>query len=174
MIKLLESSHNLPDGTSDNFTPYQPKSQQIYVHKKVDESIVASLPFEVEGLEETIFVGIYEFTLGKQLLSVQILSRHSREVVAMSQQGKYFSALLAILPEGQYQLVIRNDVKAGANSKTQAPIEFLLDVIRQQVPNDEEYMDHYLEAMMVCSVPEAPKNGLTQAGYIHPLGGYQL
>lgn len=35
-------------------------------------------------------------------------------------------------------------------------------------------MDHYLEAMMVCSVPETPKNGLTQAGYIHPLGGYQL
>ena len=92
----------------------------------------------------------------------------------MSQQGKYFSSVMAVLPTGSYQLVVRNDVKPGADAKTKAPIEFLLDVMRQQVPNDEEYMDHYLEAMMVCSVPESPKNGLTQAGYIHPLGGYQI
>lgn len=50
----------------------------------------------------------------------------------------------------------------------------MLDVIRQQVPADEDYMDQYLAAMMVCSVPETPKHGLTQAGYLHALGGYQL
>ena len=62
-----------------------------------------SLPFEVEGLSETIFAGIYEFTLGKSLLSIQILSQETREVVAMSEQGKYFSRIdMAVLPTGKY------------------------------------------------------------------------
>ena len=155
-----------------------PLNQQIFVHKRVEATIVASLPFEVEGPSETMFAGVYEFTLGKSLLSLQILSAATREVVAMSEQGKYFSRIdMAVLPTGSYVLVVRNDAKSRDESEARAqgaPIEYMLDVIRQQVPAEEDYMDQYLAAMQVCSVPETPKNGLTQAGYLHPLGGYQL
>lgn len=78
-------------------------NQRIFVLKRVEESIVASLPFEVEGPSETMFAGIYEFTQGKSLLSLQILSAETREVVAMSEQGKYLSRIdMAVLPTGKY------------------------------------------------------------------------
>ena len=106
------------------------------------------------------------------MLSVHILSAETRETVAMSEQGKYFSALLTVIPTGKYVLVVRNDAGIKTVSKQQAPIDFVIDVMRSQVPEEQEYMDHYLEAMMVCSVPHTPSAGLTQAGYIHPLGGH--
>ena len=108
MLKLLSNSGSLAQDPSA-YTPYLPKTQQIWTHKKFLDTVVASLPFEVEGLEETIFVGLYEFSLGRSLLSVHILSAETRETVAMSEQGKYFSALLTVLPTGKYVLVIRND-----------------------------------------------------------------
>ena len=92
--------------------------------------------------------------------------------MAISEQGKYFSALLTVLPTGKYVLVIRNDAGLKGTGKEQAPIDFLIDVMRSQVPEQQAYMDHYLEAMNVCSVPQTPSSGLTQAGYIHPLGGH--
>jgi hypothetical protein len=81
---------------------------------------------------------------------------------------------LTVLPAGKYVLVIRNDAGLQGGGREQAPIEFLIDVLRNQVPEQQEYMDHYLEVMMVCSVPQTPSNGLTQAGYVHPLGGHQM
>ena len=64
MLKLLSNSGSLAQDPSA-YTPYLPKTQQIWTHKKFQDTVVASLPFEVEGLEETIFVGLYEFSLGR-------------------------------------------------------------------------------------------------------------
>ena len=82
MLKLLSNSKNLASDPTA-YTPYLPKTQQIWTHKKFQDTVVASLPFEVEGLEETIFVGLYEFSLGRSMLSVHVLSAETREIVAM-------------------------------------------------------------------------------------------
>ena len=76
MINLLTSTENVHFGAKspEYYTPYQPLDQRMFVHKKVEEPIVVNLPFEVRGISETIFVGVYEFSSGKSMLSTYILS----------------------------------------------------------------------------------------------------
>lgn len=41
---------------------YVPKDTRIFTSKQTDEEIVVSLPFEVTGIAEMFYAGIYEYT----------------------------------------------------------------------------------------------------------------
>ena len=60
MIHLIEYG----DGWQDEviIPSYVPKEKRVFTSKQTDETIVASLPFEVTGVAEVIYAGIYEFT----------------------------------------------------------------------------------------------------------------
>ena len=60
MIHLIEYG----DGWQDEviIPSYVPKEKRVFTAKQTEETIVASLPFEVTGVAEVIYAGIYEFT----------------------------------------------------------------------------------------------------------------
>ena len=89
------------------------------------------MPFEVSGVAEMFYAGIYEYTQGSNLMSLAIVDDETQEEIAISQQGKHLSMISGLyLPEGNYYLVIRNDRASGIGSARQAPLEFVLDVLR--------------------------------------------
>jgi hypothetical protein len=91
-------------------TPYKPKQQKVYTSTRTQETIVASIPFEVMAVAEKIFAAIYEATTGSNLLSLHVIDDESHEELMMSYQGKYMSTIDGlILPRGEYYLVIKND-----------------------------------------------------------------
>ena len=54
----------------------------------------------------------------------------------------------------------------------EAPLEFVLDVVRHQIhDNHEDFLAHQLEAIQLCQLPQHPINGLSKPGYVHPLSG---
>ena len=54
-------------------------------------------------MEEMVYAGIYEYTQGANLMSLVIIDDETHEEIAVSQQGKYFSAIeAAFLPPGTY------------------------------------------------------------------------
>jgi len=67
--------------------------------------------------------------------------------------------------------VIKNDRVKGKGRARQAPLEFVLDVVRHQVPESHEYLTQQLETIQLCQLPHSPESGLSKAGYIHPLSG---
>ena len=76
-----------------------------------------SLPFEVTGVAEVFYAGIYEYTQGANLMSLAIVDDETREEIALSKQGKYFSLLSGVfLPQGTYYLVAKNDRVSGLGS----------------------------------------------------------
>ena len=129
MIHLIEYG----DGWQDLvlIPSYIPKHNKVFIAKQTEETIVASIPFEVNGIAETISAGIYEYTQGASLMSLHIIDDETHEEVAISKQGKYFSLISdAFLPEGNYYLVIKNDRTTTVGGARQAPLEFILDVVR--------------------------------------------
>ena len=84
-------------------------------------------------------------------MSLHIIDDETHEEVAISKQGKYFSLISgAFLPEGNYYLVIKNDRAVGQGAGRQAPLEFVLDVVRHQVPEGTDFLVHQLEALQLC------------------------
>ena len=76
------------------------------------------------------------------------------------------------LPEGNYYLVIMNDRATGMAKYKEAPLEFVLDVVRHQIHDShEEYLTSQLEAIQLCQLPQHPTLGLSKPGYVHPLSG---
>lgn len=112
IINLLELGDHWQDHPLG--TPYKPKQQKLYTSTRTQETVVASIPFEVEASAEKIFAAIYEATTGSNLLSLHIIDDESHEELMMSYQGKYMSTLEGlILPRGYYYLVIKNDKLIG-------------------------------------------------------------
>jgi hypothetical protein len=129
MIHLIEYG----DGWQDLalIPAYVPKERRVFISKQTDETIVVSIPFEVSGLEEMIYAGIYEYTSGANLMSLHIIDDETHEEVAISRQGKHLSLISgAYLPQGNYYLVVKNDRSIGKGMARQAPLEFVLDVVR--------------------------------------------
>lgn len=121
--------------------PYVPKETRIFTSKQSEDTIVTSLPFEVTGLEEIIYAGLYEYTQGANLMSLHIIDDETHEEVAISQQGKHLSLISGTyLPQGNYYLVVKNDRAIGKGSYRGSPLRFVLDVVRHQVPEDHEYI----------------------------------
>lgn len=171
MIHLIEYG----DGFKEEAVvpSYVPKDRRVFVSKQTDDNIVVSLPFEVTGVAEVFYAGIYEYTQGANLMSLAIVDDETREEIALSKQGKYFSLLSGVfLPQGTYYLVAKNDRVSGLGSARQAPLEFVLDAVRHQIPEHEEFITTQLEALQLCQLPEFPSMGLSKPGYIHPLSGY--
>lgn len=170
MLHLFEDGDGFEEVV--HIPAYLPKDPRVFVSKQTEDSIVVSLPFEVTDLAETIYAGIYEFTQGTNLMSLHIIEDSTGEEVAVSTQGKHLSSIrLAVLPQGLYYLVVKNDRVGGMGGERQAPLEFMLDVIRHQVAVEGKYTDHFMEAMQLCTVPQSPPEGLSKPGYIHPLSG---
>ena len=129
MIHLIEYG----DGWKDEvlIPSYVPKDRRVFVSKQTDDTIVSSLPFEVNGVAEVFYAGIYEYTKGANLLSLHIIDDETHEEVAISKQGKHLSLIEGVyLPEGNYYLVVENDRASGIGSVMGAPLEFVLDVMR--------------------------------------------
>ena len=125
------------------------------------------------GVAEVFYAGIYEYTQGANLMSLALVDDETREEIALSRQGKYFSILSGIyLPQGTYYLVVKNDRVNGIGTSRQAPLEFVLDVVRHQIPEHEDFITTQLEAMQLCQLPAFPNMGISKPGYIHPLSGY--
>ena len=101
MIHLIEYG----DGWQDLvlIPAYVPKDRTLFISKQTDETVVVSIPFEIDGLVEMVYVGIYEYTSGVNLISLHIYDDLTREEVAISRQGKHFSLISgAYLPQGNY------------------------------------------------------------------------
>ena len=106
-------------------------------------------------------------------MSLHVIDDESHEEVAISRQGKFLSLISGVyLPEGNYYLVVKNDRASGIGSVMGAPLEFVLDVMRHQIPDHEDFLDSSLEAMQLCQLPQFPSMGLSKPGFIHPLSGY--
>lgn len=60
MIHLIEYG----DGWKDQVIvpSYVPKDRRIFISKQTEDNIVTSLPFEVNGIAEVFYAGIYEYT----------------------------------------------------------------------------------------------------------------
>lgn len=171
MIHLIEFG----DGWKDHvFVPsYVPKEQRIFSIAHSDQVVVASLPFEVNDVAEMVYAGIYEYTQGVNLLSLHIIDDETHEEVAMSSQGKHFSLISgAFLPEGNYYLVIKNDRLNGMGTTTAAPLRFVLDAVRHQIPEHHDFMARQLEHLQLCSLPTLHFTSLTSPGFVHALSGY--
>ena len=105
-------------------------------------------------------------------MSLHIIEDETHEEVALSRQGKHLSLMqYAYLTEGTYYLVVKNDRVAGLGTARQAPLEFVLDVVRHQIPEAHEFMDSQLEAMQLCQLPQLPIQGFNRPGYLHPING---
>ena len=125
----------LAEGNKAPTKSYVPKDRSVFIAKQTEETIVVSLPFEVTGAVEMFDAGLYEYTQGVNLMSLHIVDDETHEEVAISAQGKYLSVLSGVfLPEGRYYLVVKNDRAAGIGATSQAPLEFVLDVVRHQLP----------------------------------------
>ena len=76
-------------------------------------------------------------------MSIHIIDDETHEEVAMSTQGKYFSEIADVfLPEGSYYLVIKNDRARALGDQHKAPLRFVLDVVRQTMPLEHQYLEH--------------------------------
>ena len=85
MIHLIEYG----DGWQDLvlIPAYVPKDRSLFISKQT----------------EMVYVGIYEYTSGVNLISLHIYDDLTREEVAISRQGKHFSLISgAYLPQGNY------------------------------------------------------------------------
>lgn len=72
-------------------------------------------------------------------MSLHIIDDESHEEIAISRQGKFLSLISGVyLPEGNYYLVVKNDRASGIGSVMGAPLEFVLDVMRHQIPDHED------------------------------------
>jgi len=82
MIHLIEYGDGYKQMTL--VPSYVPKERRVFVSKQTEQQTVVSLPFEVRGVAEQVYVGIYEYTQGVNLMSVHIYSGESREEIAIS------------------------------------------------------------------------------------------
>ena len=81
-------------------------------------------------------------------MSLHIIDDETHEEIAISRQGKHLSLIEgAYLPEGNYYLVVKNDRSVGLGTYKQAPLQFVLDVVRHQVPEVHDFLSDQLEAM---------------------------
>ena len=89
---------------------YVPKDKRIFTAQATEEQVVLSLPFNVEGIGEVFYAGIYEYTQGVNQMSLHIYRDETHEEVAVSRQGKHYSLISDVfLDEGKYHFVIKND-----------------------------------------------------------------
>lgn len=85
MIHLIEYG----DGFKDmKLVPaYVPKDKSLFAVNHAEREIVLHLPFTVgqdEGLSETMYAGIYEYTKGVNQMSLHIYEEETHEEVAVS------------------------------------------------------------------------------------------
>ena len=108
-----------------------------------------SLEFTVEGIGETMYAGIYEYTQGVNQMSLHIYNGETHEDLVVSKQGKHFSLIDSVyLDEGTYYFVVKNDRAEVIGTTRQSPLQFQLDIVRHTIPSeDEEYIVHQLETI---------------------------
>jgi len=79
------------------------------------------------------------------------------------------------LPAGNYYFVVKNDRAVGMAKHKEAPLEFVLDIVRHQLPEKhEDFLMHQLESIQLCQLPQSPTMGLSKPGYMHSLSGGQM
>ena len=82
MIHLIEYGDGWKD--LEIIPSYVPKERRVFVSKQTDEEIVTSIPFEVTGVAEMFYAGVYEYTQGVNLLSLHVYDDDTHQEISIS------------------------------------------------------------------------------------------